>query len=111
MKYKYAVVGAGAWGTAIANMLAKNNNEEEILIWAKEEELINQINKNNRNNLFLPTIELEKNILAIKEIKNIVADYIFYVTPSQYFKEILITHKNFITKASQIIICSFNITH
>ena len=106
MKYKYAVVGAGAWGTAIANMLAKNNNQEEILIWAKEEELINQINKNNRNNLFLPTIELEKNILAIKEIKNIVADYIFYVTPSQYFKEILITHKNFITKASQIIICS-----
>ena len=55
MKYKYAVVGAGAWGTAIANFLAKNNNDK-VLIWAKENKLVDQINKYNRNDLFLPEI-------------------------------------------------------
>ena len=59
MKYKYAVVGAGAWGTAIANFLAKNNNDK-VLIWAKENRLVDQINKYNRNDLFLPEINLEK---------------------------------------------------
>ena len=105
MMCKYAIVGAGAWGTAIANMLAKINNEK-ILIWAKESEVVDQINKSNRNNLFLSDIKLEKNIIATNEIKNVKADYIFYVTPSQYFKQILLSHKNFIAKKSQVIICS-----
>ena len=105
MKYKYAVVGAGAWGTAIANFLAKNNNDK-VLIWAKEDRLVDQINKYNRNDLFLPEINLEKNIIATNQIKDIIADYIFYVTPSQFFKKILIKHKKYIPKTAKVIICS-----
>ena len=105
MKYNYAVVGAGAWGTALANMLAKINNEK-IIIWAKETEVVNQINNESQNSIFLPHINLEKNIKATKDINKVVAPYIFYATPSQHFESILISHKKVINDNSQIIICS-----
>tara|TARA_B100000686_G_scaffold101382_1_gene108588 strand:+ start:33679 stop:34677 length:999 start_codon:yes stop_codon:yes gene_type:complete len=105
MKYNYAVVGAGAWGTALANMLAKINNEK-IIIWAKETKVVNQINNERQNNIFLPHVNLEKNIEATEDINKLVAPYIFYATPSQHFESILISHKKVINDNSQIIICS-----
>ena len=105
MKYSYAVVGAGAWGTAIANMLAKIS-DGKIIIWAKESEVVNQINKEKKNNIFLPGINLQKNIDATEDINEVVAANIFYVTPSQYFESILKSHQELKKYNSQIIICS-----
>lgn len=105
MNYNYAVVGAGAWGTALANMLAKTNNGK-IIIWAKETEVVDQINNENKNNLFLPSVNLEKNIEATNDINKVVAPHIFYVTPSQHFESILVSHKKVLNNNSQIIICS-----
>lgn len=105
MKYNYAVVGAGAWGTALANMLAKINNEK-IIIWARETEVVDQINNESQNKVFLPNIKLEKNIEATEDINKVVAQYIFYATPSQHFESILISHKKAINYNSQVVICS-----
>ena len=50
------VVGAGAWGTALAQMLASDGRE--VLLWALEEGLADAINAQHRNELFLPSAEL-----------------------------------------------------
>ena len=44
-----SVIGAGAWGTAIAATLSKNQNE--IGLWAKEPEVVKSINERNENNV------------------------------------------------------------
>ena len=41
MNFKFAVIGGGAWGTAIANLLARLNNST-VIIWAKEKEVVNE---------------------------------------------------------------------
>ena len=56
MGFKFAVIGGGAWGSAIANLLARLNNGR-VIIWAKEKEVVNEINTQNKNSLFLEGIE------------------------------------------------------
>ena len=46
------VVGAGAWGTALAQMLASDGRE--VLLWAREAEVVAAINAEHRNPVFLP---------------------------------------------------------
>ena len=50
------VVGAGAGGTALAQMLASDGRE--VLLWAREAELVDEINSARTNSLFLPSARL-----------------------------------------------------
>ena len=50
MSKKILVVGAGAWGTAIANVLSKNNNDVDL--WARDKSSVSY------THLTLPTIVL-----------------------------------------------------
>ena len=75
MNFKFAVIGGGAWGTAIANLLARLNNST-VIIWAKEKEVVNEINSQHKNSLFLEGIELEKNIYATDNISEAIAPFI-----------------------------------
>ena len=57
---KISVLGAGAWGTALAHIAAENG--KEVVLWAREPELIDEIKTKRRNTLFLPDVALNKNI-------------------------------------------------
>ena len=48
---KVGVIGAGAWGTALAQSLASDGSE--VVIWAREAELVAEINSAHSNSLFL----------------------------------------------------------
>ncbi len=50
---RVGVVGAGAWGTALAQMLAADGRD--VLLWAREPELVGEINERHINSLFLPS--------------------------------------------------------
>ena len=63
MNFKFAVIGGGAWGTAIANLLARLENSS-VVIWAQEKEVVGEINSKNKNSLFLKDIVLEKKHLC-----------------------------------------------
>ena len=85
---RIAVIGAGAWGTAIANLIAKNFAnvlKNPICLIANDAQVINEINNHHSNSQFLPKVKLSNNIKACgnleNEIKNI--DLVFIVTPSQ----------------------------
>ena len=109
MRNDILVLGAGAWGTAIANLLAENSNKK-ILLWAFEKKVSDSINNKQINTLFLPKIKLNKNILSINNFYGIKPVYIFIAVPSQFVYSIV---KNYVDsvpkeyrKKISIIICS-----
>jgi len=77
------VVGAGAWGTALAQMLASEGRE--VLLWALEPELVAEINERRTNSLYLPSATLAATIRATGDLAEAsLCDVLLLVTPAQH---------------------------
>ncbi|MCW1382494.1 NAD(P)-dependent glycerol-3-phosphate dehydrogenase [Novosphingobium sp. KCTC 2891] len=88
MTVEVGVVGAGAWGTALAQMLASDGRE--VLLWAREPELVAQINDERRNGLFLPSAELHPSIRATGDLTALAdVPVLLLVTPAQHLGAVL----------------------
>ncbi len=83
-----AVIGAGAWGTALAHLLASKG--EEVVIWAYEEEVSAEINAAARNSVFLPGVKLREGLWATSRLPEAVnrAEAVVLVTPSQVLRQV-----------------------
>ena len=86
MKQKVAVIGAGAWGTALAHLLA--NRGRQVTIWAFEPETAAEINSKHLNSVFLPGVKLNPELRAeIKMAKAAAgAEMVLMVTPSHVLR-------------------------
>jgi len=86
---RIAVIGAGSWGTALANRLA--NNGHEVLLWAYEDELVREINASHTNSLFLPGIPLQPELVATGNLHEAIdgCGIILLVTPVQVMRGVL----------------------
>lgn len=80
---KVAVMGAGSWGTAFSIVLADAGNE--VTIWARRQELCDEINKRHENPDYLPGIELPEVIGATHDPAVALegAEYVVLAVPSQ----------------------------
>lgn len=80
---KIAVVGAGSWGTTFAKVLADAGND--IWLWARREDIAEEINETHRNGDYLPGINLPSNLRATSNIAEALADteLVFLAVPSQ----------------------------
>ena len=82
MTARVGVVGAGAWGTALAQMLA--SDDREVLLWAREPELVEEINARRTNSLFLPSARLAPSIRATGNLVEMIGcGALLLVTPAQ----------------------------
>jgi len=82
------VIGAGAWGTALAQMLASDGRE--LTLWAYETQVAHSINSSHRNSLYLPDIALSPSIRATDTLSDLAAlEIVLCVTPAQVMGEIL----------------------
>ena len=70
VKTKIGVIGAGAWGTALAIHLAKLHNE--INIWGRNSDSLKSIIDSRQNQRYLPNIELPNNIVASYELASLI---------------------------------------
>ena len=85
---KIGVIGAGAWGTALAQMLA--SDARDVLIWALETDVVAEINDNHRNTLYLPSADLAPSIRATGDLADTaLCDALLLVTPAQHLAAIL----------------------
>jgi glycerol-3-phosphate dehydrogenase (NAD(P)+) len=85
---KVGVVGAGAWGTALAQMLAHDGTD--VLLWALEDGLADAINRDHRNDLFLPSAALAPTIHATGDLADMAhCEVLLLVTPAQHLGSIL----------------------
>lgn len=82
------VIGAGAWGTALAQMLSTDGRD--VLIWAYEPEVVEAINTDHRNPVFLPSAELNSNIRATGDLGDLASlETLLCVTPAQVMGRVL----------------------
>lgn len=82
------VIGAGAWGTALAQMLAGDGGD--VLLWAREAALAKEINEGRVNRAYLPSATLAPAIRATSEIAETAeCDILLIVTPAQHMGEVL----------------------
>lgn len=83
------VIGAGAWGTALAQAMASDGSE--VLLWAREPELVAEINEHRTNSLFLPSARLSETIRATGNLVDLdVAPVVLVVTPAQHLARVLV---------------------
>jgi glycerol-3-phosphate dehydrogenase (NAD(P)+) len=66
-----AVLGAGSWGTTLANLLAAKG--ETVRIWAYEPEVVEAINDSHENPVFLPGVRLAAGLRAYGDAREAVA--------------------------------------
>jgi len=86
---RIAVVGAGAWGTALSAVLARRGND--VVLWAYEHEVVETINCNHVNTAFLPDIELPETVAACNDITAATAnaEFIYFAVPSEFAKPVV----------------------
>lgn len=88
MSSAIGVIGAGAWGTALAQAMASNGSP--VLIWARESELVEEINTGHTNSLFLPGAALAPSIHATGNLADLAAlPVLLVVTPAQHLARVL----------------------
>ena len=86
-KFKIGVVGAGAWGTALADLLASKGYP--IDLWVFEKEVKNQILEFRENRIFLPDVELSSNLHPTNDLAEVVSgkNLVVVVVPSHLMRE------------------------
>lgn len=79
------VIGAGAWGTALA--AAARANGRDVTLWAREAEVVNAINTTHENTVYLPGVPLDADIRATSDLTEAVdADAVLLVAPAQHLR-------------------------
>ncbi len=83
---RIGVIGAGAWGTALATAAAKAGRE--VVLHGRDPALIQAIRKTGSNEKYLPGIKLDKKVEATTELSRAAdADAVLLVTPTQSLRE------------------------
>jgi glycerol-3-phosphate dehydrogenase (NAD(P)+) len=85
---KYAVIGAGSWGTTVASLAAPF---VPTTIWARREDTVTGINKKHRNKRYLKGLDLSPELVATSDLRAAAegASVIVMGVPSHGFREVL----------------------
>ena len=85
---RIGIIGAGAWGTALAQALAAETTP--VTLWARETALVAEINTDHRNSLFLPGAALSPHIHATADLADFAGlSLLLAVTPAQHLARVL----------------------
>ncbi len=84
----FGVVGAGAWGTALAQSLATGGRD--VLLWAFEADVVEAVNAGHENTTFLPDVKLSPQVRATTDLKSLAqCDALLSVVPAQFTRQTL----------------------
>jgi glycerol-3-phosphate dehydrogenase (NAD(P)+) len=85
---RIGVLGGGAWGTALAQVAARGG--QPVRLWARESEVVESINADHENRLFLKGVPLEPTIEATGALGDLRGlDAILVVAPAQHIRQVL----------------------
>jgi len=102
---KITVIGGGAWGTALATMAARTGRE--LLLWAREDDVVTSINEHHENKDFLPGIPLAENLKATGNLRDAAnTDVILMVVPAQFVRPISLDLKPHLKGSTPVILCA-----
>ena len=100
---KIAVLGSGAWGTTLGQVMVDSG--QQVLIWGRNKKVVREINRRHSNRRFLKGIDLPKELKATTDIKAVLefAEVIVLAIPAQTLRENLENWKGFFPQELPII--------
>ncbi len=100
--YPVGIIGAGAWGTALANVMADVHGD--AILWSRKPELAEEINTHHYNRKYLPEIAIAKGVVATSDMQEMAHCHaLLLVNPAQHLRAILKALPD--TKAPLILCC------
>lgn len=103
MNSEIAVIGAGSWGTALSSLLAKNGSQ--VKLYARDQKVVNSINKKHLNYKYFPKNKLNLNLTAFNDLEKTLenVEAVVISVPTQALNNILKQLKNLINKDKIIV--------
>jgi glycerol-3-phosphate dehydrogenase (NAD(P)+) len=100
-----SVLGCGAWGTALATMLA--DNSVDTMIWGRDADIVHSINNTRRNPAYLGEIPLSETLVATSDLAlACCAQTLLCATPAQSFGALVQKMEPFLVDDSTIVLCA-----
>ena len=101
-----AVIGAGAWGTALANVLAANGHA--VTLWAREPDVVDAVNTTRENRRFLPGTCLGDGVVATGDMARALggAALVTYVAPSHALREVVASGERAVLDDAVLVVAS-----
>lgn len=99
------IIGAGAWGTALAQSFARHGHD--VTIWARDPGLADTINTRHINPVYLPDCPLHHNLAATANLADACsADIVVPVVPAQFMRDTLQQAAAYVVPGTPIVICA-----
>ncbi len=101
----FGVIGAGAWGTALAQVLARAGRN--VTLWAHEPAVAEAIAASRENIVYLPGVALEDGITATGDLSALAAcDAVLMVAPAQHARAVLAQFAAHAADGLPIVLCA-----
>ncbi|MGE4298274.1 MAG: NAD(P)H-dependent glycerol-3-phosphate dehydrogenase [Desulfovibrionaceae bacterium] len=102
---KIAVIGGGAWGTTLANLLAKKG--VDATLWVREQQVLAEIRSTGRNAWYLPDVVLHETLEVTSDPEAALKDAacFLFVVPCQFYRNMLIQFREMLPK-KPLIVCA-----
>ncbi|MEW5704282.1 MAG: NAD(P)H-dependent glycerol-3-phosphate dehydrogenase [Pseudomonadota bacterium] len=102
---RIGVVGAGAWGTALASAVRRQGGE--TVLYAREPEVVEAIRKTGENTPFLPGVRLDPSIRLTNAFEDVAkADTLLLVTPAQHVRKACENLASHLKKGTPVVLCA-----
>ena len=103
---RIGIIGAGAWGTALACVTTRNGHH--TLLWGRDSETIRAINERHENTTYLPVIRLPDGLTATTDLKAVAhhAEILLLVTPAQTIGDMAKEIKPHIAETVPLVLCA-----
>ena len=108
---RIAIIGGGAWGTALACVARRAGHDAAL--WVREAEIADAINAGKGNPVFLPGIALEPGIAATGDMAVALAgaEAVLLVAPSQFLRPVAAAMRPHIAAETPVALCAKGIEH
>lgn len=105
MSATIGVIGAGAWGTALAQSFARNGRK--VTLWARDAQLADDINLSHQNRTYLPGLQLHPDLTATTDLTAICqCDILLPVVPAQHLRSVLQIAAPHVAHDKPVILCA-----
>jgi glycerol-3-phosphate dehydrogenase (NAD(P)+) len=110
MSFRVAVLGGGAWGTALAMQMRRAGHE--VRLWARDTAMVEAI-RQGENPRYLPGVKVDAGIEATTSWTDALsgADCVLAVTPAQVLRDVLGSVSRDVPAGAPLVLCAKGIEH